>query len=293
MDMSGKVALIVGGTRGIGKETARALAASGATTVIVGRNRETGEAAARELGDRVEFIAADISLLSEVRRLAEQFRSKHSRLDVLVHTADVLRTKREDTAEGLEVCFATNYLSRFLLNELLLDLLERSAPARIVHVALAGMPGKLDLRNVPPRPELSSFSAHTVGQRANDIYGVELATRLQGRGVTINIMNPGIVDTDIRRSLPSGRKLLVRLLELVLRPMTLEPSESARQVMRLATAPALEGVSGRLFGPKGRELRLRRSVSDRERRQRLWELSERLIQDRARPPSFTGGLAEA
>ncbi len=277
-DLRGKVALITGGTRGIGRATAEALAERGATVVIVGRNQQAGDGALQSLrvkGTMADFIPADLSLMADVRRVAETFRRAHPRLDILVHSADVLLSKRQTTAEGLEVSFATNYLSRFLLNNLLADLLVASAPARVIHVAAAGFPGALKLDHLPPPPELSSFAGHNVGQRANDVFGVEWAARLVGTGVTINIMNPGMVDTDIRRRAPSG-KLLMRAVELLLKPVTKTPARFAQRVLALATVPEYAGVSGRLWGANGKRLPIRPAVSDPHTRKQLWAISERL-----------------
>lgn len=297
ISMQGKVAVIIGGTKGIGKATALALTERGATVAIVGRNREAGEAALRELrtahsgsrtgDDTGDFFPADISLMSEVRRLAEAIKSRFARLDVLVHSADVLRLKRAETVEGLELSFATNYLSRFLLNHLLLDQLKASGtpgePSRIIHVAAAGIPGKLDLSQVPPRPDTSSFTGHNVGQKANDMYAIEVAARLRRQGsanLTINVMNPGIVDTEIRRSSPDTRRhvrLMVGLMELLKKPVTQTPAQFAEQVVRLATAPELAGESGGLWDRKGKALAIRPESSNVEIRRQLWEVSERLV----------------
>ena len=168
-------ALVVGGTRGIGREIARRLVQEGHEVTIVGRPGPVGSEAARDVG--ATFLPADISLLSEVRRVAAEVTARHDRLHHLVQTADVLKKARVDTAEGFEVGFATGYLSRFLLVGLLLDPL-RAGLARILHVAAAGAAGRLSLDDVPPGPGVGPFRAHGVSQGANDVFGVELAERL-------------------------------------------------------------------------------------------------------------------
>ncbi len=276
--MHGKVALVTGGTKGIGRASAEEMAKRGATVIVVGRSQDAGEAtinAVRSEGGDAEFIAADLSSMSEVRRLAEIFKQRYTRLDVLIHSADVLRMKRQETPEGIEVSFATNYLSRFLLNNLLLDVLDAGAPARIVHVAAAGFPGKLDLSHIPPGPELSSFKGHNIGQRANDVFAIEWASRVVASRVALNVINPGMVDTDIRRSAPEAKQLM-RVMELVFKPFSTTPQQFAKRVVYLATAPELAGVSGRLFGRKGKFIRTRPAVSDPRTGRRLWEISERL-----------------
>lgn len=276
--LTGHTALITGGTSGIGRAATEALAQRGAQVLIVGRSTQRGEqlvAAIRANGGSATFIAADLSLMRETRRVAAQIVATCSRLDIVIHSADVLRIKRQETSEGLEVSFATNYLSRFLLNNLLRDLLVASAPARVLHVAAAGFPGRLDLRQVPPGPRASSFSGHNTGQRANDVFGIEFAARLAGSGVTVNIINPGLVDTEIRRSAPDGRWLM-RLMEALFRAQTVAPTVFVQHVLRLVSDPALRDVSGQLFDSQGRPLPIRSAVRDHAVRQGLWARSAEL-----------------
>lgn len=280
-DMRGKVALISGGTKGIGRATAEGLARLGAAVVVVGRGREAGEATVagiKAAGGEAEFIPADLSLMDEVRRLAGEFRDGHGRLDVLVQGADALLTKRIDTAEGIELSFATNYLSRFLLTNLLLDLMVESAPARIVHIGAPGPPGWFKTDNVLPPPGVGGFRAHRFGQRANDTFAVELSSRLRETGVTINVIKPVWVDTDIRRNMDLGpaMKRMVKVAEIVSRSRTSTPEEFARRVIYLATSPELTGTSGVLFNSKVEPVRVGPEVCDAKARRRLWETSAQL-----------------
>src|SRR5262245_42203502 len=138
-DMHGKTVLITGANQGIGKASAIALGKMGAKLVLVCRNRERAEAAALDIAREgvkdVELIVADLSSQAEVRRVAAEVKAKHDRLDVLLNNAGVIVTSRRTTVDGLEETFALNHLGYFLLTNLLLDLLEKSAPARIVSVA--------------------------------------------------------------------------------------------------------------------------------------------------------------
>src|SRR5260221_11601028 len=138
--MAGKVCLVTGATAGIGLETARELARRGATVVIVSRSRERCEATARAIREQsgnpaVEFLVADLSAQAEVRRVASEFRERFPRLDVLVNNAGAMFRQRRESADGIEMTWALNHLGYFLLTNLLLDLLKRSAPARVVNVA--------------------------------------------------------------------------------------------------------------------------------------------------------------
>ena len=138
--MEGKVVLITGGTSGIGRATATALAAMGAEVVVTGRNRERGEAAVEEIRDtsgneRVSLVLADLAVQEEVRGLAEEFRERHDRLDVLVNNAGLIQSKRTETPDGLELTLAVNNLAPFLLTNLLLALVKKSAPSRVITVS--------------------------------------------------------------------------------------------------------------------------------------------------------------
>src|SRR5215211_692957 len=138
--MGGKVFLITGGTSGIGKAAATALAAMGAEVVVTGRSEERGEAAVEEIrrasgNEGVSLMFADLTVQAEVRKLAEEFGRSHDRLDVLVNNAGAVFSKRGETADGIERTFALNHLAPFLLTNLLLGLIKESAPSRIITVS--------------------------------------------------------------------------------------------------------------------------------------------------------------
>lgn len=140
ISMKDKVVLITGGTAGIGAVTAHSLAGMGATTVIVGRDpqktaQKVDEIRAATGSEQVSYLVADLSSQAQVRRLAEVFQNRHNRLDVLINNAGAFFIKREESADGIEMTFALNHLSYFLLTHLLLNLLEASKPARIINVS--------------------------------------------------------------------------------------------------------------------------------------------------------------
>jgi short-subunit dehydrogenase len=129
---------------------------------------------------------------------------------------------------------------------------------------------------VPPRATVSSFRGHNLGQRANDVYCVEMAARLTGTGVTINALMPGFVDTGLRRQFRS-QHVLFAVSEVLTRPWVQTPEQFAERILHWATAPETATVSGQLIGMRGRPIRLPARVTDRALRRGLFERSERLI----------------
>jgi retinol dehydrogenase 14 len=278
-----RTALIIGGTSGIGRSAALLFAKRGFDVIFVGRNAQAGETLRAEIqrsGQRGVFIQADMSLMKEVRRVAGEVHQHTTALHAVAHTADVIINKRLSTAEGVELSFATNYLSRFLLNQVILDLLKAGAPSRILHVAAPGMPFPFDPANVPPPPAMSSFTGHNIGQGANSLYGVEMAARLQGSGVSINVMNPGMVDTDIRRrstDMPPLFKIFGSIMGVLLKSRTLTPDQSGAVVVDVLTAPQYADWNGKFVGPKGEAYKQRPADLDVARRKIVWDNSERAV----------------
>ncbi|HYM49705.1 MAG TPA: SDR family NAD(P)-dependent oxidoreductase, partial [Candidatus Limnocylindrales bacterium] len=202
-DLEGKTILITGATSGIGLEASVALAAMGGRLVMVGRDpaktaARVAEVTARSGSSRVASLLCDLSSQSEVRRLAEAVRTRYDRLDVLINNAGTVYMKRTLTEDGLEATFAVNYLSAFLLTNLLLHLLEQSAPARIVTVSSVGhYDGTMDFDDLGFQRGYRIMRAYSRSKLAEVLFTRELARRLQGTGVTANCLHPGAVATSI------------------------------------------------------------------------------------------------
>ena len=191
--MGGKTVLITGGTSGIGKATAMALAAMGANVVVVGRNQERGEAAVGEISARshsesVDLLLADLSVQGEVRGLAEEFQGRHDRLDVLVNNAGLVQSKRTETPDGIEMTLAINHLAPFLLTNLLLERLEKSAPSRVITVSSEAQRwGTMNFDDMQSRRKYRGFPVYGMTKLANIMFTYELAERLNGTGVRANL----------------------------------------------------------------------------------------------------------
>jgi NAD(P)-dependent dehydrogenase (short-subunit alcohol dehydrogenase family) len=288
-DLSRKIAVVTGGTDGIGKEIARGLAMRGLRVIIIARSKEKGLQAEEELRDAagnpdVEFLRADLSLMAEVNRVAARLAASLPALHYLVHSAGIVRGRRELTVERIETNFATNYLNRFALTLPLLPLLAAASrpgeSARILIVSGAAQGGKVHFSDVNLSSNFSTIRAVLQFCKANDLFTAELARRLdskdQASSVTVSCLKIGVVKTNIRREFPAWMKLLVPLLFDPLLGQSRE--EAAEAALHLLLSKDLEGVTGEPFlkitklkrlAPKARPL-------DRAEAQRLWDLSERL-----------------
>ncbi|MBA3953430.1 MAG: SDR family oxidoreductase [Rubrobacter sp.] len=274
--MGGKVALVTGGTSGIGKATATALAAMGADVVVVGRNPERGERAAAEIraqtGGTVDLALADLSSQAGVRSLAEEFRRRYDRLDVLVNNAGLVQSTRTETPDGIETTFAINHLAPFLLTNLLLDVLEESAPSRVVTVSSeAERWGNIDFDDLQSKKKYRGFPVYGMTKLANIMFTYELAGRLEGTGVTATCMHPGAVNTRFGTNNSGPMTILFRLFK----PFMRTPEQGADTLIWLASSPEVEGASGRYYSDR-KPIEPKKIAQDPEARRRLWEESERL-----------------
>jgi NAD(P)-dependent dehydrogenase (short-subunit alcohol dehydrogenase family) len=286
--LTGKTALVVGGTDGIGKAIAQGLARRGARLVIVGRDAEKGARVERQIrgsahSGGVDFVQSDLSLVQEARRLGDQVEKRWPKIHYLVHSAGIVRGRRVLTEEGFESNFATNYLSRFVLTVRLLSSLRVAGQpgnaARIVVVAAPGSNGTIHYEDVNLAKNFSTVRALKQYQHANDLLVVELARRLALPGerpsVTISGLHPGIVSkTNIRKEFPLWMKVMVRL---VADPLFAHPPDvPAELALRLLLGEEFEGESGALFSAiRGfKRVSPPPSVADPREGHRLWTFSE-------------------
>lgn len=277
--MEGKVVLVTGATNGIGRVAARELARMGAHVIVVGRSQaridETiGEIKQQTGSSKIDSLKADLSSMAAIRRLTEDFMARYDRLDVLVNNAGAFFQKRQESVDGFEMTFAVNHLNYFLLTNLLLDVLQASAPARIVNVSSdAHIGGPLKLDDLQSRQSYggSGFLAYGQSKLANILFTYELARRLAGTGVTANALHPGFVATGFGKNNSGFMRLAMSVMQL----FALTPEQGADTIIYLASAPEVEGVSGQYF-----EKRKAKSSSphsyDEDAARRLWEISEKL-----------------
>lgn len=283
--MAGRTVLVTGGTAGIGRATALGLARLGANIAITGRDRGRAENAAREIhaagGGRVDVFVADLSVQSEVRRLAGEARRDLPGIDVLVNNVGGYWHTRRATADGREYTFAVNHLAPFLLTNLLLDRLTHGAPARVVTVSSnAHATGRIDFDDLEGDRYYSGARAYNQSKLANVLFTYELARRLRGTSVTANVLHPGVVRTAFGAEDPGRTQ---RLLVPFLRPFMKSPARGAATSVHVASAADLEDVTGRYFA-NGKPRRSGKSSYDEATAARLWHVSADLVGLTVAPP---------
>ena len=272
--MHGKVAIVTGANTGIGFETARGLLEKGATVILGCRDLEKGEKARAELVESTGSQAAtvmllDLANLARLRNFVTKFEAQFPRLDLLVHNAGVWPRTRRKTVDGFELTLGVNHLGPFFLTHLLRPMLERSAPSRVVVVTSSlHISAAIDFEDLQFKVRKHQGGiAYGQSKLCNVMFTHALARRLEGKGVTVNSVHPGVVATELTREAPA-RAAPVRGL--------LTPREGAVGSLHLATSPELEGVSGRYF--EGTVEKTPSNFSqDVAAQERLWAMSLTLL----------------
>lgn len=284
-----KTALVTGANTGMGKETARELAKAGLRVVMTSRSPESGQAALREIEGQtgnsdLHLLSLDLSSQESIRKSAREFLERFDRLDILVNNAGVSITQPALTKDGIEWTVGVNAFGPFLLTRLLLDLMKRSAPSRIVNVG-SGMHviSRLSLdryEKAVRHGERGTWSGSRAwsGNRAyadsklmNILFTYELARRLAGTGVTATCAQPGMVRSDFFRN--QGK--MPFMLKLTLRLIGKTPHEGARTAVHLALSSDVEGQSGVCYDNL-RPTRTSARSRDPELARKFWDLAERM-----------------
>lgn len=278
-NLNGKICLVTGATNGIGKATALALAQMGATVVIVGRDAQKTVRVIEEIrslsaNQNVDFLLADLSSQQEVRRLAEEFKSKYSHLHVLLNNAGGTFATRQLSADGIEMTFALNHLAYFLLTNMLLETMKASAPARIINVSSdAHSGGRIDFDNLQGEQSFSSFGPYENSKLANILFTTELASRLEGTGVTVNALHPGMTNTGFGKNNPS---FLMKIMGVVIPFIARSPEKGAETSVYLASSADVQGITGKYF-VDSKVTQPAPQAADRAVARRLWDVSIELV----------------
>jgi len=274
--MAAKTIVVTGGTSGIGEVAATELARQGARIVLIARDVKRSDATLAALrnanasADHKVHIA-ELSRLSEMKRVAGEIAASEPQIDVLVNNAGALFNTRQVTEDGLEMTFATNHMAYFVVTNLLLPHLKSGA--RIVSTASDAHKGnRLDFDDVQSEKRYSGFSVYGKSKLCNILFNRELAKRLDGTGITANCLHPGFVAT---RFGDNSGGLFQTVLKVAKPVGAISPEEGARTIIYLASSPEVERKSGGYYYKNKLATPTREAQSDADAK-RLWDVSARL-----------------
>jgi len=247
MSMEGKICMVTGANSGIGKETAKALSEMNATVVMVCRDKERGEKAREDIinqtgNKNIDLILCDLSSQEQIRKLVTEFKEKYQNLHVLINNAGVMLKKRVISIDGIEMNFAVNHLAPFLLTNLLLDVIKKSAPSRIVIVSSAAhRMAKMDFDDLQSeKKKYRLFRVYGVSKLAVMLFTYELSRKLDGTGVTVNALHPGLVNTNLGRDQSKFSQGFGKAFFK-------SPEKGAETSIYLASTPDVEGITGKYW----------------------------------------------
>ncbi|MCK4287243.1 MAG: SDR family oxidoreductase [Candidatus Lokiarchaeota archaeon] len=273
--MEDKICIITGANSGIGKATALGLAKMNAVVVMLCRSKDTGKIAQKEIIDesgnkKVDLLLCDLSSQEQIRSFVDEFKQKYQNLHVLINNAGVMISKRKLSVDGFEMNFAVNHLAPFLLTNLLLDVLKKSSPSRIVNVSSAAhRMAKIDFDDLQSENKKHRlFRVYGVSKLAFVLFSYELSRTLDGTGVTVNILHPGMVNTNLGREMSKFGRGFGKLVFK-------KPEKGAETSIYLASSPEVEGITGKYFTKKQQKESSEESYNVEDAR-RLWEISATL-----------------
>ena len=272
--MQQKNIIITGATDGIGLAAAKSIAKKGYHVSLVGRNSEKGKKALEAIiehsgNENLDFFECDLSLVANVKDLADRIKQKHSKIDVLLNNAGGANKTKQITSEGLEKTFATNQMNYFVLSTELLNIISESSDGRIVNVASnAHIGAEVDYENINSEKSFSAWTSYCVSKLMNIMFTYQLSS-MQDR-VSVNVLHPGFVDTNIAGNEGNLIKYIVKFgAKMFARTV----DNGADSSIYLSTSDEVKGVSGKYFF-KCREIRSSRASYIQEDWKKVWDLCE-------------------
>jgi len=272
--MNGKIVLITGATSGIGKQTALGLAMLGATVVIITRDEQRGEQTRQELiqttkNTNIDVLFCDLASFASIRDCCRKFLTKYHELHVLINNAGIVDYHRRESKDGIENTFAVNYLAPFLMTNLLLEVLKKSAPARIINLTSGLHSGPIHFNDLEFKNGFSGMKVYGHSKLAIILFTRLLAEKLKGTGVTVNCVNPGMSATNLGRDAGWFSEKFFKLLAK-------EPSIGAQTPIYLASAPEIETTTGEYFEKKSVK-KTKTETYDMSTAKKLWDISKKYV----------------
>ena len=279
--MRGLTCLITGATDGIGKEAAIELAKKGCNLILIGRNKEKGEKVVEQIRKvaenyvDIDYFTADLMLMKEVSRVADEIIRKYPKIDVLLNNVGAYFAFRDVTEEGFERTFALNHLGYFLMTKKLLPLVEKSNYKRIVNVSSSAHYGiDFEFDNLNGEKKYSGFDIYKKSKLANVMFTYELAKRVRDKGITANCLHPGFVSTNFGKN---NNLLWRNVIRVAMWLTAISVKDGAKTSIHLACSDEVKDITGRFFAnsqvKKGSS-----KAKNEEHNQKLWELSEEFVE---------------
>ena len=272
--MKNKIVLITGATSGIGKETAIGLAKLGATIVFTTRDNLKGKKTRNDLiaatsNENIDMLKCDLASFESIKKCCKEFTSKYDSLNVLINNAGVWDFKRRISKDGIENIFATNLLAPFLMTNILLDVLKKSSPSRIINVTSGMHYGTINFDDIEFKQKFSGAKAYRQSKLGLILFTRLLAKKLEGTGVSVNCVHPGMNKTDLGRDAGGFSRMIFKL-------MGKDPKIGAETSIYLANSPDVENITGEYFAKKSIKRSSKESY-DMDLAQRLWDASEKYV----------------
>ena len=277
-NLQGKVCLITGATNGIGEEAAKQIALMGAEIVFIARNPSKAEELKHSLksltGRESTSIIADLSSQEEVKRAASEFLSMNKPLNILLNNAGIMNTTRKETVDGLEEVFSVNHLAYYSFTLMLMNKLIESGPSRVVNVASGAHMFVKDMNfdDLQSKKKYKTMQVYGRSKLANILFTRELAEKLKGKGVTVNCLHPGFVNTGIGSN---NSPTMGRILMTLARPFSRKTDRGAETSIYLCVSPEVENETGEYFYDCKKE-KISSAARDKENATKLWEISSQL-----------------
>ncbi|MCX7735408.1 MAG: SDR family oxidoreductase [Candidatus Kapabacteria bacterium] len=273
--MEKKVCLLTGATAGIGKEAAAMIAEDNFKLVFTARNKERAENTKKYIieqsgNEDIDYFFCDLASLNSIKSFTKEFKEKYDKIDVLINNAGTWESKLNYTEDGYERTFAVNHLAHFYLTHLLLDLLAKSNSARIINVASAAHKyARFNFDDPDSSKKFDFLKVYANSKLANIWFTNVLAEKLKDKNITVNSLMPGVIVSELLRSLPFPIKQLTKLIS---KPTTY----GAKTIVRLALSEEVQGITGTYFD-EFKVGKLSKEAQNFEKAQKFWELSERMI----------------
>jgi|TARA_B100000809_G_scaffold265770_1_gene325647 retinol dehydrogenase-12 len=277
-NLQGKVCLITGATNGIGEEAAKQIALMGAEIVFIARNpvkaNELNKTLKSLTGKESTSIIADLSSQLEVKRAADKFLSLNKPLHILLNNAGIMNTSRKETVDGLEEVFSVNHLAYYSLTLLLMDKLIANGPGRIVNVASGAhmFIKEMNFDDLQSEKEYKTMRVYGQSKLANILFTRELSEKLEGKGITVNCLHPGFVNTGIGSN---NSPTLGRILMAMARPFSRKTDKGAETSIYLCVSPEVEGISGEYY-IDCEVSKISGAARSKDNAEKLWNISSEL-----------------